>query len=517
VNAPAVPLLSSRVRDPADPAARADAAETRPGFPRRDDVVAGKYCIERVVAEGGMGVVYAAHHIALDQRVALKVLIFDAHHGHEHVERFVREARAAARLRSEHVVRVTDAGALDCGAPFLVMEYLQGCDLAELLRLEGPLPPADVADYALQALAALAQAHAAGIVHRDLKPANLFLAVRDDGSNVLKVLDFGISKQTSQNANWKELTGKAVLGTPYYMSPEQLRSSKNVDVRADIWSLGVVLYELLSGRVPFDGDGPGEIFSAVLEGTPVPIRDLRPELSRAWGEIVGRCLERSLISRYQDVAELARAIAPLGSGRWGHLLSGVEGVLAPLSEMLPLTDLTLIEAADAAAARSLPPPRSSTPAIGRGIHSSTFMTGKTLGAEVVSARHEPATRRRALGMRTAIGVAVAGVLITALASSARRASHGDATLAARPAESALPGLVAPRPGAPSGEPESRGSVVPEPAAQNGEVDPLADGSPASAATSASAPPPLAPAPRRVVPAGSKPAAPARPEFLKSWR
>ena len=192
-------------------------------MPRPNDLVAGKYCIERVVAEGGMGVVYAAQHLALDQRVALKVLLFDALQAHELVERFVREARAAARLRSEHVVRVTDAGALESGAPFLVMEYLQGCDLAELLRLEGPLPPADVADYALQVLAALAQAHAASIIHRDLKPANLFLSVRDDGSNILKVLDFGISKQTSQKLQWKELTGKAVLGTPNYMSPEQLR------------------------------------------------------------------------------------------------------------------------------------------------------------------------------------------------------------------------------------------------------------------------------------------------------
>src|ERR1700690_1764054 len=299
-----------------------------PVLPVEGGVVAGKYRIEKVVGEGGMGIVYAAHHLVLDQRVALKLLLVDSPSGAETVERFVREAQAAARLRSEHVVRVTDAGTLDSGLPFLVMEYLQGCDLAELADLDGPLQPADMADYLLQVLAALAQAHTAGIVHRDLKPANLFLALRDDGSNIIKILDFGISKQRSERTRWKELTGKAVLGTPAYMSPEQLRSSKTVDARADMWSLGVVMYELLSGKLPFDGEGPGEIFAAILEKTPTSLRTHRPDLHPAWDEIVMRCLQRAPDARFADVGEMARALGPLGSGRWAQTVPAIERVLA---------------------------------------------------------------------------------------------------------------------------------------------------------------------------------------------
>src|SRR5580698_6170758 len=227
-------------------------------LPRVGDVVGDKYRIEKVVGRGGMGVVYAAHHMVLDQRVALKLLLVDP---------------------------------------------LRGDDM-------------------LQALSALAQAHAAGIVHRDLKPANLFLAVREDKTNILKVLDFGISKQKGDRAHWKDLTGQAVLGTPVYMSPEQLRSSKSVDPRADLWSLGVVMYELLTGKVPFDGDGPGEVFAAVLERTPLSPRVHRPELRTEWEDIVMRCLRRDPDERFQSAGELAAAIAPLGSGRWARLVGG---------------------------------------------------------------------------------------------------------------------------------------------------------------------------------------------------
>ena len=181
-------------------------------LPNVGDVLVGKYRIEKVVGEGGMGVVFAARHEALDQLVAIKVLLADAAKGEGVIERFVREAQAAARLQSENVARVFDAGSLENQVPFLVMEYLEGCDLEELLKLNGPLPVQDACDYILQALAAMAQAHAVGIIHRDLKPANLFLAVRPDGSNVIKILDFGISKQTAAAGREKALTGRAVLG-----------------------------------------------------------------------------------------------------------------------------------------------------------------------------------------------------------------------------------------------------------------------------------------------------------------
>ncbi|MEO7109338.1 MAG: serine/threonine-protein kinase, partial [Polyangiaceae bacterium] len=182
-----------------------------PRLPEIGDVIAGKYRIEKIVGEGGMGIVFAAHHLMLDQQVAIKVLLVDIANGEEVVERFVREAQAAARVKSDHVVRVMDAGSLESGLPFLVMEYLEGCDLDEVLMREGPLDPAQLCDYMLQVLAALSQAHMAGIIHRDLKPANIFRRTPDDGPDLVKILDFGISKQESSRAGWKQLTGQTCL------------------------------------------------------------------------------------------------------------------------------------------------------------------------------------------------------------------------------------------------------------------------------------------------------------------
>jgi serine/threonine-protein kinase len=331
------------------------AVELARGLPRVGEIAGDKYRIEKVIGRGGMGVVYAAHHLVLDQRVALKLLLVDAVRGDDTVERFLREAQASARLRSDHVVRVMDAGALDTGHPFLAMEYLEGCDLRELLSLEGRQPFAETADYMLQALAALAQAHAAGIVHRDLKPGNLFLAVREDKTNILKVLDFGISKQNGDRAHWKDLTGQAVLGTPVYMSPDQMRSSKSVDPRADLWSLGVVMYELLTNEVPFDGEGPGEVFAAVLEKDPVSPRTHRPEVPSEWERIITRCLRRNPDERWQNAAELANALAPLGTGRWAHLVPGIRRALSRPSVM-PKGGMALMAAAVAAARASMAPP-----------------------------------------------------------------------------------------------------------------------------------------------------------------
>jgi serine/threonine-protein kinase len=326
-----------------------------PVLPKAGDVIAGKYRIEKIVGEGGMGVVFAAHHLMLDHRVAVKVLLVDAAHGEEVVERFVREAQAAARVKSDHVVRVMDAGSLDNGLPFLVMEYLEGCDLGELLSLEGPLAFTDVCDYALQVLAALGQAHAAGIVHRDLKPANIFLRARDEGPNLVKILDFGISKQESERARWKELTGHACLGTPAYMSPEQLRSSKNVDPRADLWSLGVVMYELLTGKLPFDGESPGEIFAAILEKTPTPLGAHRSGVPDALSLVVTRALQRDRDARFADAGEFARALVPLGSGRWTHLVRETEQAVGRVRKAAT-TNTGLVAAAVAAAQTSLRPP-----------------------------------------------------------------------------------------------------------------------------------------------------------------
>ncbi|MDB4937539.1 MAG: Serine/threonine protein kinase PrkC, regulator of stationary phase [Labilithrix sp.] len=296
-------------------------------MPKVGDVIAGKYRLEQVAGEGGMGIVYAAEHLVLRQRVAVKVLLPDAATSEMVVERFAREAQAAARIQSEHVARVMDAGSTATGAPFLVMEYLEGCDLEELLSVEGPLPLTDVVDYLMQALEALAHAHAVGLVHRDIKPANLFLACRPDGGNVIKILDFGISKAMRSRPEEKVLTGQAVLGSPVYMSPEQLRNAKDIDARADVWSLGVVAYELLTGKPPFDGDGVGEIFAAILEKDPEPVHIVNWRLPPEISAVIAKCLQRKVEDRWGDAAELARALKPYGSGAWTSVVDRAEQVL----------------------------------------------------------------------------------------------------------------------------------------------------------------------------------------------
>jgi serine/threonine-protein kinase len=278
-------------------------------------VLAGKYRVERLLGEGGMGWVVEATHVQLEQRVAIKFMhAAQTSDNSEAIARFLREARAAARIQSEHVARVSDFGTLENGAPYLVMEYLEGRDLDSLLRVRGALPNQEVIDYAMQACEGLAEAHAAGIVHRDLKPANLFLARRIDGSVRVKLLDFGISKLSAPGgtAQAAMTNTQALMGSPLYMAPEQLRSSKNVDSRADIWSLGVILYEMLGGRPPFDGETLPVVCARIMTETPEPLRAMKPQVPPALEAVVMRCLEREAKDRFQDVAALARALAPFG-------------------------------------------------------------------------------------------------------------------------------------------------------------------------------------------------------------
>jgi serine/threonine-protein kinase len=332
-------------------------AVTGDGMPKIGDVIAAKYRLEKVAGEGGMGVVYAAEHLVLKQRVAVKVLLPRAAASEAVVERFAREARAAAKINSEHVARVLDAGSTANGAPFLVMEFLEGCDLEELLALQKTLPVGEVVDYVVQALEGLAHAHAVNIVHRDLKPANLFLGCRPDGSNGIKLLDFGISKSNSSKPEDKRLTGQHVLGSPVYMSPEQLRNATDVDSRADIWSIGIVAYELLSGAPPFDGDGVGEIFAAILEQEPVPLCKKDPRIPRELSDIITKCLRRDPKERWRDVGQLAKALLPYGSEAQSVMVDRAEQILARAKNMVvpktPLETRRVVEAIEAAATRAI--------------------------------------------------------------------------------------------------------------------------------------------------------------------
>jgi serine/threonine protein kinase len=238
-----------------------------PALPRPGDTIAGKYAIVKVIGEGGMGIVYEATHLRLRRRVALKMLLpHMMATSSDTVVRFEREARAAAQLRDRHVTKVLDVDTTADGLPYLVMEYLEGHDLEAELAARGPLPIGEAVGYVLQACTAMTEAHGAGIVHRDLKPSNLFLCPEREGWTV-KVLDFGISKMADDGD--ARLTGtQASVGTPLYMSPEQVRSSRSVDLRTDIWALGVILYELLAGRTPFEGSTTAAAASIVADATP---------------------------------------------------------------------------------------------------------------------------------------------------------------------------------------------------------------------------------------------------------
>ena len=275
-------------------------------------MLAGKYRVERVLGAGGMGIVVAARHVELDQLVAIKFVREEAIASEDAVQRFLREARAAVKLKSEHVARVLDVGKLESGAPYMVMEFLEGSDLGKILSERGPLPADSAADWILQACEAVAEAHAAGIVHRDLKPENLFLARTVGGGQKIKVLDFGVSKAIGgASGEMSSLTRtRAMLGSPLYMAPEQMRSSRDVDARADVWALGVVLFQLLTQRWPFEAETMPELCLKVVTEPPIPLGSIRPDVPTGIGAVIERCLEKDLRRRFANAAELASALEP---------------------------------------------------------------------------------------------------------------------------------------------------------------------------------------------------------------
>ncbi len=284
---------------------------------REGDVLAAKYRVDRVLGAGGMGIVVAAHHLQLETKVALKFLLPHMVENEEAVRRFEREARAAAKIGSEHVARVLDVGELETGAPYMVMEFLEGEDLARRLATNGPMGIEQAVELVLQACEALAEAHSLGIVHRDLKPANLFCVEKPDGLPCIKVLDFGISKFTTfASATDKGMTLTASsMGSPLYMSPEQMASARNVDARTDLWALGIILHELLTGEDPFHGETLPEVCLKIATMAPPPLRSFRPDAPSGLEAIILRCLEKDRERRYPDVAALAVALLPFGSPR----------------------------------------------------------------------------------------------------------------------------------------------------------------------------------------------------------
>jgi eukaryotic-like serine/threonine-protein kinase len=287
-------------------------------------VVAGKYRIEHTLGSGGMGVVVAATHLQLGTPVALKFLQHELTQNQGVVDRFMREARSSAKLRGDNVCRVSDVGVTETGQPFIVMELLTGQDVGTVLRNMGALPVSTAAEIIMQACIALGEAHALGFVHRDIKPGNLFWTQRADGNPLIKVLDFGVAK-APEEINFSLTQTQNVIGSPGYMSPEQLKSSKTVDARSDIWALGIVLYELVSARKPFHGESITELALRVAMDPTPPLSGGVPA---TFESVILRCLEKEPQRRFKDVAELAAALAPfVGPVRGSELAYAVARAL----------------------------------------------------------------------------------------------------------------------------------------------------------------------------------------------
>jgi eukaryotic-like serine/threonine-protein kinase len=346
--------------------------ELDPLLPKPGSVIAGKYRIERVLGLGGMGVVYAAKHELMNQDVALKLLLPEVARDKEAVARFMHEGRATARLQSPHVVRIIDVG-MEASAPFLTMELLSGEDLGQIFEKRGRFLITETVDYLIEAMEGLSHAHAARIIHRDLKPSNLFLARGEGDTKTIKVVDFGISKSIG-NESGNLTSTSAVLGSPAYMAPEQLRSSKHVDARVDVWSLGVIAYELLTGVMPFEGETVGAIFANVLEKTPARPRTLRVEIPGMLEEAILKCLQKSPDARYSNLAELASAIARHGTGRCDPLVASIEkrfasaGFTPIRSASIPDLELPLVAppSKPTISVPKLPAPPISAPVLGGG-------------------------------------------------------------------------------------------------------------------------------------------------------
>jgi serine/threonine protein kinase len=499
--------------------------EERGSLPLPGDIFDGKYRIERAIGRGAMAVVYEATHLKLEDRVAIKLLLPQWAAEQEFVERFMREGRAATRIRSEHVVRVFDVGI--AGAhPFLVMEYLAGNDLDQVLAQSGPLEVSVAVDHLLQACEAIAEAHVRGIVHRDLKPANLFLTRRADGSACVKVLDFGISKAPgSLKLDTRATAPATMMGSPHYMSPEQMMSAADVDARADVWALGAILHEFIVGAPPFDGETMAAISAKVLRDPPPKLRSLRAEVPAGVEAAVLRCLEREPERRFANVAELAAALVEFGSAsarssaeRIARVLDGGTG---KISMPIKPRGEERSEGLSAMLARSTIPPHPRGRVVGYVVLAIAFV-GVAIGVVAMVTRNEHAVRaaeereaaEHAAAAASAVASAAAGVnaVPTSPASSAVTATpsppppvaaHNPSPAAAAASVASAPRLTEPKHASPAAHPPThargpRHGQHPTPTPTTTGVPPLPDfpvpsdpmGEPASRPIAA--PPPATP-------------------------
>jgi serine/threonine protein kinase len=410
----------------------------------------GKYVVDSILGRGGMGIVVAARHESAgrSELVAIKLLHPKAAKDAVQVERFVREARSTVRIKSEHVVRVLDAGADEpTGSPFIVMEFLQGRDIAYVLANFGPMPPKTAVDYIIQICEAAAAAHALGIVHRDLKPSNFFLTHRADGTALVKVLDFGISKaaQLDGMPDPRLTETQAVFGSPTYMSPEQIRSSKNVDQRSDIWSLGVALFEMLTRKLPFVADNVAGLLASVIADPPFTVSFFRPDVPPGLEAVVLACLEKDAARRIGSAGELARRLAPYASPAGAQLAMQVQEVpsrsgsspnVAPLRASMPGASPSSPSSPSSPYAPPSPSWLPPAPASIPGPPVSFGTTGTDLSATGPAAFRASVRRDRIRSLAIAAAAVLtlsAGIVFVARGSSTSRAAAGEAEAGPPPA------------------------------------------------------------------------------------
>ncbi len=294
----------------------AESLEAVPG-----QIVGGKWRIVALIGRGGMGAVYEGQNISIGKKVALKFIDAEFARQPDIASRFQREAEAASLVESAHIVHIFDSGVTDTGVPYIVMELLRGEDLRARLRRLGKLPNEEAVKIVAQTLRGLHRAHEAGIVHRDLKPDNIFLVDRDDDALFAKIVDFGISKMTrrSGEVGTGTLTRQGVvLGTPYYMSPEQAQALPNLDVRTDLWSVGAILYECLAGRPPHLGDTYEQIIISICTTDAPDLRSIDPTVPAPLAAVVHRALTRDKARRYQSAKEMLEALELTGLVRSLH-------------------------------------------------------------------------------------------------------------------------------------------------------------------------------------------------------
>ncbi len=406
-------------------------------IPKVGDLIGGKFRVTEALGQGGMGVVFAGEHLDLRQDVAIKVLRPSLAKEPDALARFLREARAAASIKSRHAVRIYDVGTTDDGVPFMIMERLHGVGVDSLLEREGALPVEWAVQIIVEAADAIAEANGLGIIHRDVKPSNLFLAKDSAGGPLIKVLDFGISKRVTVDDGRESASLTApqtLLGSPQYMSPEQLRDPRSVDERSDVWGLGVTLYELLTGRVPFECDSIPELCALIFNSTPARADRLQPSVPRALADVIEACLTKRPEDRVPSVAALVGKLVPFCRG---------EGLTA--AEQLAQTARATLDAVPRSSQRRARPP----------------------GALVVGA---------------VVALALGGVALLVRGRSSGEPPAGTASTGATQLS------------APSSPAASSGTVAGEPSAAT--VDPAPDAAPAERATASA---PSAAAPNRALP------------------